>query len=214
MKLNSTATLVLAAVLAFGVVGCKKKMDRVTPLPGYGAGNTIADTGPRDGGRTTPPDTGPMRSGGDTTGGNVAGTTVPTGPEGQIPLTGARSIEGRQQDREKYRQQTVYFDFDRSTVKPSEASKVQEIANRFRTEDAGTDLLIEGHCDERGTEGYNQALGERRALAVREMLVALGVPADRIHTVSFGKDRPADPGHAESAYSKNRRGEFILVLPK
>ena len=99
-------------------------------------------------------------------------------------------------------------------MKASEASKVEEVANRFKAEDPGTDLLVEGHCDERGTEEYNRSLGERRALAVRELLVTAGVPADRIHTVSFGKDKPADPEHNEAAWSKNRRGEFILVLPK
>jgi len=205
MKLNSFSTLVLASVLAFGVVGCKKKMDRVTPLPGYGAGPTIRDTGP-NGLNANPLAENPNP--------NANPNPNPVGPNDVVPLSGKRSIEGRQQDHEKYRAQTVYFDFDRSTVKTSEAHKVQELASRFRSEDPNTDLLIEGHCDERGTEGYNQALGERRALAVREMLVSLGVPADRIHTVSFGKDRPADPGHTEAAFSKNRRGEPVLVLPK
>jgi peptidoglycan-associated lipoprotein len=131
-----------------------------------------------------------------------------------IPQTGLRSIEGRPQDREKYRNETVYFEFDRSNVKASEASKVQEVANRFKNEDGATDLLIEGHCDERGTEEYNRSLGERRALALRELLVAAGISPDRVHTVSFGKDKPADTGHSEAAWGKNRRGEFILVLPK
>ena len=91
---------------------------------------------------------------------------------------------------------------------------MQEVANRFKNEDGATDLLIEGHCDERGTEEYNRSLGECRALALRELLVAAGISPDRVHTVSFGKDKPADTGHSESAWGKNRRGEFILVLPK
>jgi peptidoglycan-associated lipoprotein len=198
MRLKTLSTLLLTAVLAAGVVGCKKKMDRVTPLPGYGAGATIRDSGPDTG---IVPRTGPD-------------TTSKLGPEGTIPFSGTRSIEGRPQDREKYKAQTVYFDFDRANLKASEAAKVQEVANRFRSEDPNTDLLIEGHCDERGTEEYNRSLGERRALAIRELLVASGVPADRIHTVSFGKDKPADSGHNEAAWGKNRRGEFILVLPK
>jgi peptidoglycan-associated lipoprotein len=202
MKLRTLSTLLLAAVLAAGMVGCKKKMDRVTPLPGYGGGSRIGDAPP-----------------GDLTGGRLPPTenTNPNpgfNPNENIPLSGARSIDGRPQDREKYAGQTVYFDFDRSTVRAGEAAKVQEVANRFRSEDPATDLLIEGHCDERGTEEYNRALGERRALALRELLVAAGVPAERIHTVSFGKDRPADPGHNDAAFAKNRRGEFILVLPK
>jgi len=202
MRLRTLSTLLLAAAVAAGAVGCKKKMDRVTPLPGYGAGATIRDPGAGSGlapGSTLPP-TDPNAG-------------IVRGAEGQIPLS-TRSIEGRPQDREKYRAQTVSFDFDRANVKSSEASKVQEVANRFRSEDPNTDLLVEGHCDERGTEEYNRSLGERRALAIRELLVSLGVPAERVHTLSFGKDKPADPGHNEAAWSKNRRGEFILVLPK
>jgi peptidoglycan-associated lipoprotein len=75
-------------------------------------------------------------------------------------------------------------------------------------------LLIEGHCDERGTEEYNRSLGERRALALRDALGKLGVSGDRIRTLSFGEDKPADAGHNEAAWTKNRRGEFILLVPK
>jgi peptidoglycan-associated lipoprotein len=196
MRLKNFSTLLLAVVVA-AVAGCTKKMDRVTPLPGYGSA-TIRDAGPGTG--VNP--------------GAIAPGSDIKGADGQIPITGARSIEGRSQDREKYKGQTVYFEFDRSNVRAGEAAKVQEVATRFKSEDPNTDLLIEGHCDERGTEEYNRSLGERRALALRELLVAAGVSADRIHTISFGKDKPVDPGHSESAWSKNRRGEFILVLPK
>ena len=75
-------------------------------------------------------------------------------------------------------------------------------------------LLIEGHCDERGTEEYNRSLGERRALAVREYLVRLGIQASRIRTISYGFDRPVDNGHNEAAWSKNRRDEFIVLMPR
>jgi len=202
MKLNTLSTLLLTAVLAAGVIGCKKKMDRVTPLPGYGGNAKIGDVQPSG----LPP-------GDKVPGGENPNANANANPNG-IPLTGSRSIEGRPQDREKYHAQTVYFDYDRANVKASEAAKVQEVANRFKNEDPATDLLIEGHCDERGTEEYNRALGERRALALRELLVAAGVSAERVHTVSFGKDKPIEPLHSEAAYSKNRRGEFVLVLPK
>ncbi len=72
-------------------------------------------------------------------------------------------------------------------------------------------VTIEGHCDERGTDEYNLALGERRAVAARAYLVSLGVPADRLRTVSYGKEFPFDPGHDESAYSKNRRAHFVVT---
>jgi peptidoglycan-associated lipoprotein len=72
-------------------------------------------------------------------------------------------------------------------------------------------VTVEGHCDERGTAEYNLALGERRAVAVKTYLVALGVPPDRVRTVSYGKEFPFDPGHSETAWSKNRRAHFVIT---
>jgi len=72
-------------------------------------------------------------------------------------------------------------------------------------------ITIEGHCDERGTAEYNLALGEKRALAARTYLLSLGVPADRLRTVSYGKEFPFDPGHEESAWFKNRRAHFVVT---
>jgi peptidoglycan-associated lipoprotein len=202
MRFKTLSALLLAVVFAAGATGCKKKMDKVTPLPGYGGSAKVG--GDEPGGRL------PV---GNTLNGVDPNAGVVRGAEGQIPL-GTRSIEGRPQDREKYRAQTVHFEFDRANVSAGEASKVQEVASKFKTESPEADLLVEGHCDERGTEEYNRSLGERRALAIRELLVAAGVPADHVHTASFGKDKPADPGHNEAAWKQNRRGEFILVLPK
>jgi len=72
-------------------------------------------------------------------------------------------------------------------------------------------VTIEGHCDERGTAEYNLALGERRAIAVRAYLVSLGIAADRLRTVSYGKEFPFDPGHDEAAFAKNRRAHFVIT---
>ena len=112
-------------------------------------------------------------------------------------------------DREIFKSDTVHFDFDSSVIKSDENAKVSAVADYLKAN--GQDAVeIEGHCDVRGTEEYNRSLGERRALAVREELIRLGVDASRVDTVSFGEDRPADPGRDESAYRKNRRGEFVL----
>jgi len=73
-------------------------------------------------------------------------------------------------------------------------------------------VTIEGHCDERGTPEYNLALGERRAIAARAYLVALGIPADRLRTVSYGKEFPFDAGHEEGSWSKNRRAHFVITV--
>ncbi len=72
-------------------------------------------------------------------------------------------------------------------------------------------VTVEGHCDERGTAEYNLALGERRAIAARAYLVSLGIPADRLRTVSYGKEFPFDPGHDEAAFAKNRRAHFVIT---
>ncbi len=72
-------------------------------------------------------------------------------------------------------------------------------------------ITIEGHCDERGTAEYNLALGERRALAAKTYLVSLGIPTERLRTVSYGKEFPFDPGHDEAAWSKNRRAHFVVT---
>jgi peptidoglycan-associated lipoprotein len=75
----------------------------------------------------------------------------------------------------------------------------------------GKQLIIEGHCDERGTAEYNRALGERRALAAREELARKGVANGRMSTVSYGKDQPVDPSHDDTAWSRNRRCEFVIA---
>jgi peptidoglycan-associated lipoprotein len=98
-------------------------------------------------------------------------------------------------------------------VKSSEFVKVQEVAAYLKGA-LDNKLMIDGHCDERGTEEYNRALGEKRALALREYLLKLGIAGDRVYTRTYGEDRPALEGHDEAAWSKNRRGEFILLKPK
>ena len=103
----------------------------------------------------------------------------------------------------------VLFDYDSARIRPSEDSKLEAVAEYLKSNPGK--LVVEGHCDERGTAEYNRALGERRAIAARDELVKLGVDASRISTISYGKDRPADPGHDETAWAKNRRCEFVVV---
>jgi peptidoglycan-associated lipoprotein len=105
---------------------------------------------------------------------------------------------------------SVLFAFDSAKISPSEATKLPAVAQYMKANSNKT-LVIEGHCDERGTAEYNRSLGERRAQAAREELANLGVPASRITTVSFGKDKPADSGHDEAAWAKNRRCEFVIA---
>ena len=101
----------------------------------------------------------------------------------------------------------IYFDFDKSSIR-AEFQPVLEGIAAWLNDRPDKHLLVEGHTDERGTNEYNLALGERRALSVRRYLVGLGISPDRLHTISFGEERPADPGHGESAWAENRRAEF------
>jgi peptidoglycan-associated lipoprotein len=103
----------------------------------------------------------------------------------------------------------VYFEFDRSELSP-EARETLDRSARLLRDHASLSVTLEGHCDERGTVEYNLALGQRRADAARDYLVGAGVPASRVQTVSYGKERPVCTDHAESCWSKNRRVHTVM----
>ena len=105
--------------------------------------------------------------------------------------------------------ESVLFDFDSAQIRRSEFGRIEEAANYLKR-NSNVRMVLEGNCDERGTLEYNMALGERRALAVREYLVGLGIGADRMLTKSFGEENPQDGGHSEAAWKVNRRVEFAL----
>jgi peptidoglycan-associated lipoprotein len=102
----------------------------------------------------------------------------------------------------------VYFDFDQAGIKSRERGKLKEVAQCLKGENVAP-LSIEGHCDERGTEEYNMALGERRANSAKKYLSRLGVEDGKVQTTSYGKNRPASDGSNERSWSKNRRTEFV-----
>jgi peptidoglycan-associated lipoprotein len=215
----------LLAALALSSAGCKKGPKNITALPtsearggmtteltpsnpiapspgstGLGQGNQGRPYNP-NGVNTAPIDlqNDPNRNAFNNA--NNDGTPLPTDPFSGI------------EDREALRGNSVYFDFDKAAVRKGEQVKVVAVAEYMKA-NPGHKLQVEGHCDERGTEGYNLALGERRALSVREALLNLGVSAANVTTVSFGEARPADPAQNDSAYAKNRRAEFVVILPQ
>lgn len=104
---------------------------------------------------------------------------------------------------------TIFFDFDSSTLTQPSRETLSNNASVLLKKQTGLKIQIEGHCDERGSAEYNLALGERRAKSAMKYLITLGVPADRLSTISYGKEKPADPGHDEAAWAKNRRAEFV-----
>lgn len=105
----------------------------------------------------------------------------------------------------------VRFDFDKSTLSPQTRETLKRHAD-WLMKNKNVDIVIEGNCDERGTAEYNLALGERRANEAAKYLVGLGIGKERIKTISYGLEKPLDPGHTEEAWAKNRRDSFVLKL--
>lgn len=103
----------------------------------------------------------------------------------------------------------VGFRYDSYQIDGAEVGKLNRVADYLRGE-GGVNLVVEGHCDERGSREYNMSLGEHRALAVRAYLIGLGVDSARIQTRSYGEEKPIDMGHNDAAWTRNRRGEFAL----
>lgn len=188
----------LTLILCFAVTGCQRRKPYVTPIPGQRP--TVGAPGagtPLPGGNILTPD-------------NTTGVPINVG---DLPQGSREGDDRFNADRETFKDQTVYFDFDSATVKPGEKFKIDAVATYLKSNPT-FHVRVEGHCDERGTEEYNRALGERRALAIREVLAAAGIAPDRVSTMSFGENNPAVAGHDEAAYAKNRRGEFVLLRPK
>ncbi len=104
----------------------------------------------------------------------------------------------------------IHFDFDKYDVLPGDGDILKNTA-ALLMKYPSVKIQVEGHCDERGTAEYNLALGERRASSAKKYLVSLGVPEGRISTISYGKEKPVDPGHTEEAWTKNRRDHFIVL---
>jgi peptidoglycan-associated lipoprotein len=183
-----TYLLVLGLSFTFTVVGCKKKTTSVTPLDPARAGEATPDLG----------------------------TNPALNPDANAQATGGLPSwrpEDFNPDPTAFAAEVVHFDYDSAVVRESEMAHVEAVAAKLRSEGSAM-LLIEGHCDERGTEEYNRSLGERRALTLRDELAKRDIDGMRVQPRSFGEDRPVAVGQDESAWSKNRRGEFVLLRPK
>ena len=192
-----SSLLAVAVALSLGATGCKHKVPPITHLPNEGLNGN--NSGNNDG----------LNNGFQLNNGNNVGGATPMGGGD----TANFNPEDYNQDRTAFAADTVYFAYDSASIGSSELPKLTAIASALKS-DASAKLLIEGNCDERGTEEYNRSLGEKRALAAREALANQGVDGSRIATRSYGEDRPADPGHTQSAWEKNRRDEFVLLHPK
>jgi peptidoglycan-associated lipoprotein len=192
-KLFSSAAM--AVTLLALVTGCPSAHLKNTPLPNPG-GTGMGPGGGLDSGAKF----GQTGDSAITDAAGNHGANDPGAHAGYIP------------DAEALKSEAVYFDLDKSTIKPSEQSKLEAVTSYLKS-NPDKALRVEGNCDERGTEEYNRSLGERRAITAREFLITSGIDGKRIDTLTNGNDKPASTGHDESAYSKNRRDEFIVLTP-
>jgi peptidoglycan-associated lipoprotein len=182
--------LVLAALLVIGLAACGKKVPpvaRPVPPPPPVTGTTPAKP-------PAPPE--PVKE----------PSLVPPEPVKEDTMS-SRSLDDLNRDSPL---QPVFFDYDSGEVSAEGQQALNANAEVMKKYPSWV-VTIEGHCDERGTAEYNLALGERRAVAARTYLVSLGIPADRLKTVSYGKEFPFDPAHTEGAWAKNRRAHFVIT---
>lgn len=135
-------------------------------------------------------------------------TVIKEQPIKEAPVTGLKGIsEAAQLETTLER---IYFDFDSFLLSPAARETLVKNAELMEKND-GAKFQIEGHCDERGSDEYNLALGDKRARSAMQYLVTMGVAADRLAAISYGEEKPADPGHDDAAWGKNRRGEFLRM---
>ncbi|MCF6290268.1 MAG: peptidoglycan-associated lipoprotein Pal [Desulfobacterales bacterium] len=178
--------VILALSVGLAVSGCSRK--KVVSEAGPAAPAPVVVT----------PDSG------DT--GGMAATEEPLDSTGPAVLAGAQTIlEGRT----SAPLLPVYFDFDKSNIRADQVERIKQ-NGAFLQSNPATAVRIEGNCDERGTNEYNAALGERRALSAKKYLVNLGVSAGRLTTISYGEERPLLHGHDELSWAQNRRADFVI----
>ncbi len=134
---------------------------------------------------------------------------APSTPSTTAPATTAAPAPGTQEDLVLNVGDRVFFDFDKAILKP-QAQRTLERQAAWLKKYPNVTVTVEGHADERGTREYNLALGERRATAVKNFLVALGIDPSRISTISYGKERPVALGHNEAAWAQNRRAVTVV----
>lgn len=190
MTRKTSALMVLAVLVTVLVGACSKKTPPVArPMPPPAATGT-----------TTPPPSPPPPP-------SPVAEPVPVPPMPVEDTIGSKSLDDLNRDSPL---KPLFFDLDSSDVS-AEGQQVLQANAAVLKKYPEWQVTIEGHCDERGTAEYNLALGERRALAARTYLVSLGIPADKVKTVSYGKEFPFDAGHDDAAWAKNRRAHFVIT---
>ncbi|HEY7787923.1 MAG TPA: peptidoglycan-associated lipoprotein Pal [Casimicrobiaceae bacterium] len=177
--------LLLVAIIATALAGCSTTPTTEAPIEDHGATGATAPGGAETGGANS---------------GNVNGSATGSGALGD-ELHNPSSILSKR---------SVYFDFDSFVVK-DEYRPLVEAHARYLQQNRGARMTIQGNTDERGSREYNIALGQKRADASKRMMTLLGASDNQIETVSFGKEKPKNPGHDEAAWAENRRDDIVYA---
>ena len=215
MKYSSVFALTLCGALAFALVGCKYDNPEtgndqigVAEIPTTGEDPSLKGINGID----VPSDQAP--------GTMPAAAVNPNGVDKDAEVSSLAQATGRPFDQDPNFERCtdvnfapVYFGFDASQIVQGEMAKIEAVAQHLG-QNQNRVVIIEGNCDERGSNEYNLSLGEIRAIAIRDYLVTLGVDPTKIQTKSYGEEKPAVVGHEEGAWSKNRRGEFAVFAHK
>jgi len=189
------------------VAGCEKRTVTadVSPPP------PVATRAPERAGGTTAPEGSVAPLGEVTTRPGTVTPGAPTAPavtpDTLAPIGPARPSVAEFATRAEL--EDIHFDFDRYDIRPGDA-RILDVSAAWLQENPGTLVLIEGHCDERGTDAYNLALGDRRAKAAMDYLVSRGIQAERMNTLSYGKEKPVCQEHTEACWAKNRHAHFLV----
>ena len=195
MRMSRTIQIIPAIVLLAFVAACAPRQQTAKPAPPPATPPAVADTSTSK--PATPPPPPPVK----------IDDAKPVSPAIAEDAIGSKSIDELNRDSPL---KPVFFALDMSDL--DDAGRAVATANAETLKKYSTWVItVEGHADERGTAEYNLALGERRANAVRTYLLSLGLSADRVKTVSYGKEFPFDPGHDEAAWAKNRRAHFVIT---
>ena len=210
---------VMAALGLAVATGCKsQRAVDVTHIPGKEAVDSKEPSGSNSGGTN-----------GNNAGGGLDDGNTGNGNDGSVGATNNnnpsnpntkddrnRDLSKRPgnyvEDREMLKAQAVHFDYDSAAMRPADNGKVALVVRYLQAQPAFY-LLVEGHCDERGTEQYNLTLGQRRAQAVRDTLMKFGINPERVQTISFGEKVPVVESNDGVSYQENRRGEFVVYRP-
>ena len=202
MKCSTTMAIICCGALALAVTGCKYDEPNPDDLANNGAQDIASENA------------------GETDADMNAAKDVDSAADPNADEASLAGITGVPFDQDpNYARCTdvdfvpVFFGFDASQLAPSELAKIEAVAKHLQDKPNRV-VIVEGNCDERGSNEYNLSLGDSRAISIRDYLVQLGIDAQRIQSKSYGEEKPAVSGHDEGAWSKNRRGEFAVFQHK